>query len=289
MAINMKSICKILFIILFFNFSASANTNFYERGVEHIENKEYENAIENFKKAIENNEYGGHFGLGYIYDKIDNYKNDEAAIEHYTSSNSPEAKLNLGVIYYNKGKKFKQLAMDNLEIASKEGLGEAAYLMGKIYLSDEKNDENIGLAINWLEAATVLGYKPAHRTLAIAQASFIGKNFDKEKSFANFLIAAENGDIDSIFYLLEMIKSQELENKKNEKEILMQLLDKEIENNNETAILFKAKYIIDSNPISSITLFIKAIKLGNIVAISYLTLIICSLLIIISISRKIKK
>ena len=171
------SLTKVL-LILFFSFllltQVSAEDGLYERGIELVEQKNYEKALKAFELGAKAGDLNAMTALGIMYitgvGVIQNDAKGFRYVQDAANKSHPKAQYTLGAIYY---------------------LGAGVTI-------------DFNKAFNWISLSADQGYIDAQHNLAQMYEAGEGVSQDFKKAYEYYLIAARSGNLDSQIKVAQM-------------------------------------------------------------------------------------
>jgi len=171
------SIFKVLLLISFSFLllsQASAEKGLYERGIELIEQKDYEKAIKAFDLGAKTGDLDSMTAAGIMYiTGVGVIQNDAKGLKYIqdaANKSHPKAQYTLGAIYY---------------------LGAGVAI-------------NFNKAFNWIRLSADQGYRDAQHNLAQMYEAGEGVSQDFKKAYGYYLIAARSDNLDSQIKVAQM-------------------------------------------------------------------------------------
>ena len=171
------SLTKVLLIISFsflLPLQASAEDGLYERGIQLVEQKDYEKALKAFELGAKTGDLNAMTALGIMYitgvGVIQNDKKGFRYVQDAANKSHPKAQYTLGAIYY---------------------LGAGVTI-------------DFNKAFNWISLSADQGYLDAQYNLAQMYEAGEGVSQDFKKAYEYYLIAARGGNLDSQIKVAQM-------------------------------------------------------------------------------------
>ena len=183
--------------------STSEAAQLVDKGVEHYENKEYEQAAECFRQAAEMGHAVAQSYLGVYYENGWGVPKDAAeAVKWYRAAaeqGEAGAQFNLALCYRN-GRgvpKDEAEAVKWFRAAAEQGLAVAQFNLGNAYNNGDGVAQDKGEAVKWYRAAAEQGLAFAQFNLALCYADGQGVPKDAAEAEKWFRAAAEQGNADA--------------------------------------------------------------------------------------------
>jgi len=171
------SLPKILLLISFSFLLLSpviAEDGLYERGIELVEQKDYEKALKAFELGAKTGDLNAMTALGIMYitgvGVIQNDVKGFKYVQDAANKSHPKAQYTLGAIYY---------------------LGAGVTI-------------DFNKAFNWIRLSADQGYLDAQHNLALMYEAGEGVSQDFKKAYEYYLIAARSGNLDSQIKVAQM-------------------------------------------------------------------------------------
>jgi len=171
------SLTKVLLLISFSFLlltQVSAEDGLYERGIELVEQKDYEKALKAFELGAKTGDLNAMTALGIMYitgvGVIQNDVKGFKYVQDAANKSHPKAQYTLGAIYY---------------------LGAGVTI-------------DFNKAFNWISLSADQGYRDAQHNLAQMYEAGEGVSQDFKKAYEYYLIAARSGNLDSQIKVAQM-------------------------------------------------------------------------------------
>ena len=171
------SLTKVLLIISFsflLPLQASAEDGLYERGIQLVEQKDYEKALKAFELGAKTGDLNAMTALGIMYitgvGVIQNDKKGFRYVQDAANKSHPKAQYTLGAIYY---------------------------LGAGVSIDFDK-------AFSWITLSADQGYLDAQHNLALMYEAGEGTLQDFKKAYDYYIIAARSGNLDSQIKVAQM-------------------------------------------------------------------------------------
>ena len=152
----------------------NAEDGLYERGIELVEQKDYENALRAFELGVKTGDLDAMTALGIMYI------------------------AGVGV-NQNDAKGFKYI-----QDAANKSHPKAQYTLGAIYYLGAGIDVDFNKAFNWISLSAEQGYLDAQHNLAQMYETGEGVSQDFKKAYEYYIIAARRDNIDSQIKVAQM-------------------------------------------------------------------------------------
>ena len=172
---------------------------FYDKGVAHYANKEYDKALECYEKAAKHGHANAQCNLGYMYENGRGVPQDYAkAVEWYRKAAEQgyaSAQYNLGVMYAN-GHGVAQdyaKAAEWYRKAAEQGHASAQYNLGDMYANGHGVPQDYAKAVEWYRKAAEQGDAGAQCNLGFMYENGRGVKQDYSKAKEWYRKAAAQG------------------------------------------------------------------------------------------------